>query len=209
MSDSKDVLSRRGLLGGVQKDFQVVPRQVDIKNDSPEECAPGEGSQSWDVDGVVSDESLCESELHTLIIGREAMACRFDVVFNAGEYPQDTQWALAALDLIDVIESRLSVYRASSELTLLNQSSSQDWQTVADDLYGLLEQCRSISTATGELLMLRQDRLFDCGVFSNDKDALRQKMHSKRLVNLLACILFRWIRSEKEFDLKSLGLNSI
>ena len=149
MSDSKDVLSRRGLLGGVQKDFQVVPRQVDIKNDSPEECAPGEGSQSWDVDGVVSDESLCESELHTLIIGREAMACRFDVVFNAGEYPQDTQWALAALDLIDVIESRLSVYRASSELTLLNQNSSQNWQTVADDLYGLLEQCRSISTATG------------------------------------------------------------
>ena len=52
-------------------------------------------------------------ELHTLVVGREAMACRFEVVFNAGEVPDATELGLAALDLVDSIEDRITVYRES------------------------------------------------------------------------------------------------
>ena len=41
-------------------------------------------------------------ELHTLVVGREAMACRFEVVFNAGEVPDATELGLAALDLVEI-----------------------------------------------------------------------------------------------------------
>ena len=37
-------------------------------------------------------------DLHTLVIGREAMACRFELVFNTGEVPQATELAVSALE---------------------------------------------------------------------------------------------------------------
>ena len=42
-------------------------------------------------------------ELHSLVVGRDAMACRFEVVFNAGEVLDATELGLAALDLVDAI----------------------------------------------------------------------------------------------------------
>ena len=36
-------------------------------------------------------------DLHTLVVGREAMACRFEVAFNAGEIPEATARAAKRL----------------------------------------------------------------------------------------------------------------
>lgn len=88
-------------------------------------------------------------ELHTLVVGREAMACRFEVVFNAGEVPDATELGLAALDLVDEIEERITVYRESSELVRLNTTAAQGWQSVAGDLLSLLMLARSLHAKTG------------------------------------------------------------
>ncbi len=88
-------------------------------------------------------------ELHTLVVGREAMACRFEVVFNAGEVPHDTALGLAALDLVDEIEGRITVYRDTSELARLNAHAAQGWQPVSAELLALLVEARALFERTG------------------------------------------------------------
>lgn len=88
------------------------------------------------------------AEIHSLVVGRQAMACRFEVVFNVGEHPEDTAAALAALDRVDAVEERISVYRDTSELSRLNAAAA-DWQPVSADLFALLEQAVALHARTG------------------------------------------------------------
>ena len=88
-------------------------------------------------------------DLHALRVGRTAMACRFELVFNAGEHADATAQAIEALDLVDAIESRLTVYRDDSELARINRSAHSAPQPVADDLFSLLVQCQNLHARTG------------------------------------------------------------
>src|SRR5215213_8014367 len=54
-------------------------------------------------------------------MGRRAMACDFEVLLNAGQYSEAAETAFAALDLIEQLESQLTVYRETSEVSQLNQ----------------------------------------------------------------------------------------
>jgi thiamine biosynthesis lipoprotein len=88
-------------------------------------------------------------DLHTLLVGREAMACRFEVVFNAGEVPGDTEIAVDALDLVDAIEDRISIYRPDSEFSRINATAADDWVDVSADAWHLLARSRELWTLTG------------------------------------------------------------
>jgi len=87
-------------------------------------------------------------DLHTLVVGRDLMACRFEVVFNAGEVENATEIAVDALDLVEQIEARITVYRDSSEVARLNATAADDWQSVSPDLFALLLHGRDLSTHT-------------------------------------------------------------
>jgi thiamine biosynthesis lipoprotein len=87
-------------------------------------------------------------DLHTLIVGRDAMACRFEVAFNAGEVPGDTELAVAALDLVDRIEDRISIYREASELSHINARAAAGWVAVSDEVYDLLAMARDLHART-------------------------------------------------------------
>jgi thiamine biosynthesis lipoprotein len=87
-------------------------------------------------------------DLHTIVVGREAMGCRFEVVFNAGEVADATELGCGALDLVDEIEARLSVYRGSSELSSINAAAG-DWVAVSSDTLALLDQARGLRESTG------------------------------------------------------------
>jgi FAD:protein FMN transferase len=86
-------------------------------------------------------------DLHTIVVGREAMGCRFEAVFNAGEVAEATELGCGALDLVDEIEARISVYRGSSELARINAAAG-DWAAVSPDTLSLLELARSLHQAT-------------------------------------------------------------
>jgi thiamine biosynthesis lipoprotein len=89
-----------------------------------------------------------ENDVHTLVVGREAMACRFEIVFNAGEVPDATAIAVDCLDLVDEIENRITVYRDSSELARINATAASGWQPVEGDLFELLLQARELYDRT-------------------------------------------------------------
>ena len=89
-----------------------------------------------------------ENDVHTLVVGREAMACRFEIVFNAGEVPDATAIAVDCLDLVDEIEDRITVYRDTSQLAHLNAAAADGWQPVEADLFALLLQARELHDRT-------------------------------------------------------------
>ena len=79
-------------------------------------------------------------DLHTLAVGRDAMACRFEAVFNAGEPDDATQRGIEALDVVEALEDRLTIHRPGGELWRLNAAAAAGWQPVADDLFALVER---------------------------------------------------------------------
>lgn len=90
-----------------------------------------------------------DDDLHTLVVGREAMACRFEVVFNVGEVAGDTELAIEALDIVEEVEAWLSVYRDTSELAVLNATAAAGWRPVSRELFALLERARELHARTG------------------------------------------------------------
>ena len=90
-----------------------------------------------------------EADIHTLVIGRDAMACRFEIVFNVGEVADATALACDALDLVDEVENAFSVYRDTSDLSILNATAAAGWQPVSHDVFALLARARALHERTG------------------------------------------------------------
>jgi thiamine biosynthesis lipoprotein len=90
---------------------------------------------------------MSQAELHRIIVGREAMGCRFEVVFNAGEVPEATELGMAVLDLVDEIEGRISIYRSDTEFSRINAAAGA-WVTVSADTLGLLMLARDLHAQT-------------------------------------------------------------
>lgn len=100
-----------------------------------------------------------DADIHSLVIGREAMACRFEIVFNAGEHPQDTAAAIAALDVVDDVEGQISIYRDSSELSRLNATAAAGWQPVSAAVFALLEESLELFARTAGAFDIAAGRL--------------------------------------------------
>ena len=88
-------------------------------------------------------------DLHTLVVGREAMACRFEAAFNAGEVPGDTELGIDVLDLVDRIEDQISIYRPASELSRINASAARGWIEVSPGVWPMLVRARELWELTG------------------------------------------------------------
>jgi thiamine biosynthesis lipoprotein len=76
------------------------------------------------------------------------MACRFEITLAS----EDARWvpvARAALDTIDRVEERLSVFRETSAVCELNRRAAAGPVGVDEDLLALLRQCAAIHDATG------------------------------------------------------------
>lgn len=72
-------------------------------------------------------------------VARRAMACEFEVRFNAGQYENATELALKALDLVEALEDRLSIFRENSELCRINRAAAGEPVEVEPDLFELLQ----------------------------------------------------------------------
>lgn len=83
-----------------------------------------------------------------LRFSRRAMATMFEVILPLGTaLPRD--FAEAALDEIDAVESRLTAYRPESALCQINSQAATEAVTVDDELFRLLAQCQWLWRETG------------------------------------------------------------
>lgn len=81
-------------------------------------------------------------------ISRRAMACDFEVVLNAGQYEAGTEAALAALDLVEVLEDQMTVFRTTSQISRLNRTAAHEAVEVEPRLFRLLERALELHRAT-------------------------------------------------------------
>jgi thiamine biosynthesis lipoprotein len=96
---------------------------------------------------------------HLLSVSREAMACLFEVVFDAATYRQGTDAAVAALDLVAALEDQLTVYRDSSEVAHINRRAAQEAVQVEPGLFGLTTRAVALFHATGGAFDVTAGRL--------------------------------------------------
>jgi len=83
----------------------------------------------------------------TIRLGKQAMACDFDVVLNPGPAAR-LEAASAALDLVDQLEDQMSVYRPHSELSRLNRTAAAEPVAVERRLFELLLRAKRLVEET-------------------------------------------------------------
>ena len=99
-------------------------------------------------------------------ISRRAMACEFEVCLNAGQYPRGMETALAALDLVDSLEDRLSIFRDESELSEVNRFAADGPVAVSTEVFQLLEMSAELYRQTDGALDVSATPLSDAWGFS-------------------------------------------
>jgi len=85
---------------------------------------------------------------HWISVHRPAMACRFSVTLAAAD-ARHVPAARAALDEVDAIEARLTVFRETSELVGVNRRADREPVRVSGELFSVLERCRELHGETG------------------------------------------------------------
>jgi FAD:protein FMN transferase len=96
---------------------------------------------------------------HLLSVSREAMACLFEIVFDAAQYRDRTDVAVDALDVVERLEAQLTVYRDTSEVMALNRQASEAPVVVEEHLFGLLQRAVDLSRQTGGAFDITAGRL--------------------------------------------------
>ena len=93
---------------------------------------------------------------YLLHVGRRAMACEFQIFFNAGQYRQATEVALQVLDFVEKLEDELTFFRDSSRLSQINQNAARRAVEVDPGLFEILDL--ALRTACGDRWGLRHHR---------------------------------------------------
>ena len=74
-------------------------------------------------------------------VARRAMATNFEIAIPSGSHPDPISAATDALDLIDVLEDQMTVYREHSEVSRLNTLASESPVQIEAELFNLFAQC--------------------------------------------------------------------
>lgn len=85
-------------------------------------------------------------------VTRQAMACTWAALLNAGQHEGATEAAVAALDLVEGLEAQLTVYRDTSELSRLNCTAADGWVEVEARLFDLLDGVAALGDELGGAL---------------------------------------------------------
>ena len=72
---------------------------------------------------------------------KPAMACQFELLFNMHQYPTAGNVTGDVFQLLDDLEDQMTVYRAESEISRLNEQAFLGQVQVEQRLYGLLKHC--------------------------------------------------------------------
>lgn len=146
-------------------------------------------------------------------VHRRVMACRFEVVLP-GEDASRVSAARTALNLADRLESRLTVFRESSDLSRINRTASDGAVTVHSDVFSLLRRAADLHEATEGAFDITSTPLSRCWGFLRRHaalppeaaiDAARQCVGMQRVTLDAAAKTVRFARTGIELNLGSIG----
>jgi FAD:protein FMN transferase len=128
-------------------------------------------------------------------VGRRAMACEFEICLNAGQYEQNTELALEALDLVESLEEQLSYFRETSEISRINRLAAQESVEVEPRLFALLELAVQMHAETAGAFDLTATPLWEAWGFSRRAGTLPNE---EQLTAALACVGSHFVELDAE-----------
>ena len=148
-----------------------------------------------------------------LHVNRTAMACRFEVTMRQSE---ETGIAAAteALDEIDRLESRLTVFRETSEVSVVNSRAAKKPVEVSQELFDLLTLCQRLYEETDGAFDVTSGPLTRCWGFLRRQGRLPSRAEidqAKSVVGSDKLLLdetmrtVRFAREGMEINLGSIG----
>jgi len=108
----------------------------------------------------------------TVSVRRRAMACDFEVQLAASRNDNSMQHVFDALDLIEAIETQLTVYRDDSEVIQINRQAAVEPVSVEGRLFSLLEVAERLYRDTSGALDITTTPLSDVWGFSRREGRL-------------------------------------
>ena len=97
---------------------------------------------------------------------RRAMACEFEVQVPASDSAKSSEPVLAALDLLELIEQQLTIYRADSEVLRINRQAAERPVKVESRLFALLQMAARLHQQTDGALDITSSPLSEAWGFS-------------------------------------------
>jgi thiamine biosynthesis lipoprotein len=114
-------------------------------------------------------ESVCPiDDRSSLIVSvrRRAMACEFEVQLAANRNDNSMEYIFEALDLVESLESQMTVYRDDSEVVRLNCRAAHEPVAVEPRLFGLFREAQKLYHATAGALDITSGPLSEGWGFS-------------------------------------------
>ncbi len=103
--------------------------------------------------------------MNTVILARQAMATRFELVLHGGDESALRAAGEEALDEITRLEDELSYFRATSQIYRLNQEAAHQPVRVSPWLFRLLQHARQLTEETGGTFDITVAPLMRCWGF--------------------------------------------
>src|SRR6187431_2476295 len=97
---------------------------------------------------------------------RRAMACEFEVQLAADRNDNSMEYVFEALDLVESLESQMTVYRDDSEVIRLNRRAAEAPAAVEPRLFQLFRQAQQLHEATDGALDITSGPLSEAWGFS-------------------------------------------
>ncbi len=116
--------------------------------DAIEDIADGVSNEAESTASPPPTSATQSLETYLLNVSRNAMACEFVVHLNAGQHTGAVETAVAALDLVEQLESQMTVYRDDSEISRLNARAANESVIVEERLHRLFRRAKELYGAT-------------------------------------------------------------
>jgi len=151
---------------------------------------------------------------YLLEFSRRAMACQFAIFLNAGQSSHQGDAACAALDLVEQLESQLSIFRETSEISHINRQAAHGPVQIESRLATLLALAERISRETGGAYDISAGPLVRVWGFVRRQGALpsaealegARAAVGQHLIQLdTAAGTIRFLRPDMELNLGSIG----
>lgn len=108
----------------------------------------------------------------TVALARHAMATRFEIVLHGADPSRLRAAGEEALDEVDRLDARLSLFRNTSEIAHLNAQAAREPVRVTTELFRLLQLAQQLSRESGGAFDITIAPLMRCWKFMGDTGAL-------------------------------------
>jgi thiamine biosynthesis lipoprotein len=121
-----------------------------------------------------SSNTLDEAERNSLLVSvrRRAMACEFEVQLAAARDDDSMEHVFAALDLVESLESQMTVYRSNSDVMDINRKAADEPVDVEPRLFRLFQLARRLHSETRGALDITSGPLSEMWGFSRREGRL-------------------------------------